>query len=387
MSTVVKDSRKRSPFWYACYTSATGRRLKKSTGQTVKAKAIEICRTLQRAELLGREQALTETKTRKLLSEVLERITGKGLPVFTLRQWLGHCLRQKKKSRASKTAARHQQMMNEFVTFLGHRADLNIESITAKDILDFRDSRERQGLAPTTINLDVTILSSAFNAAQKQGYIRTNPCAAIEPLPAAAERKDTFTPEQVTALVQTAKGDWRGLIMVAFYSGARLGDAANLRWKNIDLLSEIPTIRYRPRKGAKGDVIAAIHPALADYLLTLPAPATDDAYLFPSLAARPISPLSKYFRHLMERARIQQRVIRERRTNGESRTSGRSVNALSFHSLRHSFASLLAAANVREELRMLLVGHASRDTHKRYTHHELAALRDAVALLPRIETK
>src|SRR5438552_17016933 len=125
MSTVVKDSRKRSPFWYAAYTDATGRRLKKSTGQTSKAKAIEVCRTLERAELLGREQALTETKTRQLLSEVLERITGKGLPVFTLRQWLGHCLRQKKKSRSGKTAARHQQMMNVFVTFLGHCADLN----------------------------------------------------------------------------------------------------------------------------------------------------------------------------------------------------------------------------------------------------------------------
>jgi len=102
--------------------------------------------------------------------------------------------------------------------------------------------------------------------------------------------------------------------------------------------------------------------------------------LFPSLAGRPISPLSKYFRHLMERARIKQRVIRERQTNG------RSVNALSFHSLRHSFSSLLANAGVREELRMALVGHAGRDVHAQYTHHELSAFRDAVALLPRIAT-
>ena len=82
----------------------------------------------------------------------------------------------------------------------------------------------------------------------------------------------------------------------------------------------------------------------------------------------------------MKRARIKQRVIRERQTNG------RSVNALTFHSLRHSFSSLLANAGVPEELRMAMVGHTSRDTHKRYTHHELAVFRDAVALLPRIET-
>ena len=386
MPTVVKDSRKRSPFWYACYTDATGRRLKKSTGQTNKAKAVEICRALQRVEMLARERALTEIRTREILSEVLERVTGEGLRVFTVRQWLEHCVRQKKKSRSGKTAARHEQMMNEFVAFLGRRADVNIAAITAKDISDFRDSRERQGLAPATVNLDITILSSAFNAAQKQRHVSVNPCAAVEPLPDTSERKDTFTLEQVTALVRAAEGDWRGLILTAFYTGARLGDCANLRWKNIDLLSAIPTIRYRPRKGAKSDVIIAIHPALADYLLNLPAPATDEAFLFPLLANRAVSPLSKYFRHLMQRAHIQQRVIRERRTSGESRTSGRSVNALSFHSLRHSFSSLLANAGVREELRMALTGRTKRDVHQGYTHHELASFRDAVALLPRIST-
>ncbi len=64
----------------------------------------------------------------------------------------------KKKSRSSKTAARHEQMMNEFLAFLGRRADLNIAAVTSKDIADFRDARERQGLAPATVNLDITIL-------------------------------------------------------------------------------------------------------------------------------------------------------------------------------------------------------------------------------------
>src|SRR6187401_526829 len=98
MATVVKDARKRSPYWYACYTDATGRRLKKSTGQTIKAKAVEICRALQRAEMLGREQVLTEIKIRELLSEVLKNVTGEGLRMFTVRKWLEHYVGQKKKS-------------------------------------------------------------------------------------------------------------------------------------------------------------------------------------------------------------------------------------------------------------------------------------------------
>ncbi len=83
----------------------------------------------------------------------------------------------------------------------------------------------------------------------------------------------------------------------------------------------------------------------------------------------------------MEKARIKQHVIRE------GTASGRRVNALTFHSLRHAFASIQAAAGVSEERRMALTGHTERDTHKRYTHHELAALRDAVAVLPSIKVK
>ncbi len=179
MASLVKDSENRSPYWYACYTDATGRRLKKSTGQKIKAKALEVCRSMERAETLAREGVLTEVRTRALLSNVLERVTGVGLRLFTVRQWLEHFVKQKRKSRSDKTAVRHEQMTTEFVAFLGRRADLNIAVVTSKDISDFRDTRERQGLAPSTVNLDITILSSAFNASQKQGHISVNPCATV----------------------------------------------------------------------------------------------------------------------------------------------------------------------------------------------------------------
>jgi integrase len=56
-------------------------------------------------------------------------------------------------------------------------------------------------------------------------------------------------PEQVTALVQAADNDdWKGLILVGFYCGARLGDCANLRWKQINLNAEIKTIRFQQGK-------------------------------------------------------------------------------------------------------------------------------------------
>jgi len=115
--------------------------------------------------------------------------------------------------------------------------------------------------------------------------------------------------------------------------------------------------------------------------LKLPTPESDDDFIFPSLGQRKISPLSKQFRKIIERAHIKQTVIRER---SKSSQSGRNVYALSFHSLRHSFTSILANAGVSEEMRMALTGHKSRDVHQRYTHHELQLFRAAIGMLPRV---
>jgi integrase len=350
---------------------------------TSKSKALEMAYTLAKAAKLAREKTLTEARTRELLSEILQSVNGEGLRVFTVAQWFDHFVKQKQKSCASQTSKRHEQMMKELIAFLGHKAHLNIAAISSKDVADFRSHRELLGLAPSTLNVDLKFLASAFNAALKQGHISVNPCAGVERMKDKQVRKAVFTPEQVTALVKTAEGEWKGLILTAFYTGARLGDCARLQSKHVDLVSEIKTIRFTQGKTGR-EIVIAVHPALEDYLLSLPAPKTDEAFVFRSLAQRAqgrVAALSRTFCQIMRKARIKQVVIRER---GKSSESGRSVYTLSFHSLRHSFASILANAGVSEELRMALTGHTERETHKRYTHHDLERLRDAVAVLPRI---
>jgi integrase len=380
MASVIKDYRGKSPFWVACYRASDGRRLKKSTKLTAKSKALEMARTLEKASAEARRGALTEARTRDLLSEILQSVNGDGLRVFTVEQWFAHFVSQKAKSRSAATAKRHAQTMREFVEFLGSKARLNIAAITSRDIAAFRDKREALGLAPATLNLDVIILSAAFSSAWKQGHVSVNPCAAIEPLKDDAKRKGVFTPEQVSACVRAAQStDWKGAILSGFYLGARLSDVCNLRWSNVDIVSDIKTVRFTPRKGGSSEVVSVIHPVLEDHLLSLPTPKSDDEFLFKSLAQRNASTLSNWFKAIMQRAQIDNHELRTRDSD-----AGRSVSALSFHSLRHSFATTLANNGVSEELRMLLTGHRTREIHQRYSHHDLEALRDAVAVLPRI---
>jgi integrase len=60
------------------------------------------------------------------------------------------------------------------------------------------------------------------------------------------------------------------------------------------------------------------------------------------------------------------------------------VNALTFHSLRHTFNSILANAGIAEETRMALTGHTTRKMNQRYTHRELEVFRAAIGMLPQV---
>src|SRR6185437_5316758 len=60
----------------------------------------------------------------------------------------------------------------------------------------------------------------------------------------------------------------------------------------------------------------------------------------------------------------------------------RNFTKRSFHSLRHSFNSVLANAGVPEEVRMKLTGHASPIMNSQYTHLQMDTLKKAVSKMP-----
>jgi integrase len=394
MPSLTTDSRRRSPYWICCYTSATGQRLKKSTKIAIKpfkgekrkdcspktaadkrAEAWEVCLGIERAEDHARNGTLTEQAAKKIIGEIVERTTGEPLHNYRVRDWLTHWLDIKEKVRAGKTTTRYRQVIRDFTASLGNRANLALAHITPKDVLTYRDSIIAEKKTARTANLSAKVVSAAFNAALRQGYISSNPATAIESLPVKAEEKATFTPAQVSKLIRAAEGDWRGAIPLAYYTGARLGDVANMQWSAIDWHNKL--IRFTPSKTQK-PVTVPLHPQLERELLKKPG--IGKAPMFPSLAGKETGGrfgLSGRFAAIMEKAGIEGKITQ--RAKG-----GRALSNLSFHSLRHSFNSAMANAGVSQEIRQKLTGHASAEMNTRYTHHELEPLRAAVGLIPSI---
>jgi integrase len=185
-----------------------------------------------------------------------------------------------------------------------------------------------------------------------------------------------FTPEDLERLLTSAQGDWRGVILTAWFTGASLRDITNLRWRQVDL--DKGTLAYSRRKTGTA-VVMPLHDDLAAYLTELPATDDPEAFIFPSLAGKATagkSGLSMAFKAIMAKAGI------EGETEEAKGEAGRTRNALSFHCLRHSFNSALANAGVSVEIRQALAGHASAEMNETYTHRELGPLQEAMRKLP-----
>ena len=104
--------------------------------------------------------------------------------------------------------------------------------------------------------------------------------------------------------------------------------------------------------------------------------------MFKSLYGRTVGSfggLSNAFAAIMKEAKLECKL-------GEKKEgAGRRFRKLSFHSLRHTFISRLANANVSADVRKDMAGHSSDQVHARYTHLDISAQKKAVEQLPAVE--
>jgi len=375
---------RKSPFWTCTYEAADGKRVFKSTGCTNREAAYKFALKLQEASNEAREGRLNEERIRKIISD----IAGKPSQGFTVRDWFEHWLEMKEQVRAGKTLDRYRQVVRDFLSSLGERADAWIHHITSQDILAYRTHIRKTGRTTRTANLSVTVISAGFRAALRERKIDANPCEVIDKLEEEdVLERDTFTPKQVAKLVEAAEGDWKAAILFGYYTGARLSDVANMPWQRklklkpggkpvyqgIDF--ENKKLTYIAQK-TKKLIQIPLHPQLERELLRHQN-GVGDTPIFPSLAGRQTGGrhgLTGQFKAIMEKAGIE-----GTRTEAHG---GRILSSLSFHCLRHSANSELHNRGVSAETRKVLFWGKGTSVIDGYTHPELEMMRSAVAQLP-----
>lgn len=372
MASLTK--KKTSKNWIAVFTLSDGRRTNRSTGTTDKKKAQRIADDFQRMEKAGREKRLTEGAVRRTLNDILERHTGDSLNQETVKDFLASWIGGKTNEH---TRERYQVVMDAFIASLGSKANALISLVTYQDAISYLNKRSLSKVASKTLSTEAKILSSAFNLAKRLQIIQENPfekALALKPIKVSSSQKVEFTKDEIQALLTIANPEWKGVILFGMYSGARLTDCTTMRWENVDL--EKREIYYFSTKNTK-DMILPMHTTLFDYLTALGSKNEKESFITPTLAGRSTSGksgLSETFTRLMEAANID-----PQRIEGKGK---RKFSQKSFHSLRHTFNSILANFGVSQENRMKLIGHASKHINDQYTHVQIQTLRLEIEKLP-----
>jgi len=377
MASIVR--RENSKFWTACFTNRDGRQLKRSTKTTDKRQALQIALELERVETQASAGAITTVQLRKVLNDVSEKITGDSLIAPTVEDYFKDWLKSIAARNRAATIERYGKTTRLFLSGLNGRAQKPITGIMPKDIENFLTARLETGVAPQTAIIDLKTLNTAFRRAEAYGIILKNPVAAVRPPKDVRSEREVFTHEEVQKILNaTPSLEWQTLILLGYFIGARLGDCVQMKWENIH--PEKGVIIYHQRKTGK-KVIIPMHFHIIEHLKYLSTFGTA-GFLCPKLAMKGTGGkhgLSEGFKRVVLKAGLDPMVVKGKGI--------RSFTKRSFHSLRHSFNSVLANAGVAEEVRMKLTGHSSKAMNQNYTHLQVATLKNAMGALPLFGTK
>jgi integrase len=246
------------------------------------------------------------------------------------------------------------------------------------------------GLSPTTVSHLRTVLHGAFAEAVRWGLVPRNVVALVRPPRKVHVEVVALTVGEARALMAAAAGTrFEVLFVLALKTGMRRGELLALRWEDVDLDKGVLQVRGTLRRTREGLKFGTPKTAAARRKVVLSPSSVaalgrhrarqqqerqaagelwqDFGLVFPNTLGRPMEPrclLSDVYRPLLERARLP---------------------PITFHTLRHTAATLLLAEGEHPKVVQELLGHAQVSiTLDRYSHMTPRLMSNAAALMDRL---
>lgn len=219
-------------------------------------------------------------------------------------------------------------------------------------------------LAPKTVNNCLVVLRRMLVVARKRGLIEYVPD--FEWLKAPQPDFDFLDFDEAERLVKAAEGQLRTMLMVALKTGMRHGELLALRWQDVDLVAGRVTVRQNVVRGVIGTPKSGKPREIA--------------------LGNDVRDALKAHRHLRGRlvfCNLDGKMLTDSELkNPLSHACKRAgLRPVSWHVLRHSFASHLAMRGATLKVIQDLLGHSTIIMTMRYAHLAPEVARDAVRLL------
>jgi site-specific recombinase XerD len=257
---------------------------------------------------------------------------------------------------AARTQETYAACMRRLVAEVGLPAD----QITERQIREYVTELSKRGRSSSTINQAISAVRFFFLEVLKRDWeFAIHYQRAPQRVPVCLSRDEVVRLLDAVPNVRN-----RATMEIAYGAGLRLGEVLHLKVTDID--SGRMILRVEQGKGKK-DRNVMLGPALLDTLRAYWKLYKPRVWLFPG--HDPKQPLNET---MIQRA------------FAEAKREARIAKPVSFHSLRHSFATHLLESGVNVRTIQALLGHASLGTTERYTHVAGQYLRETQSPLDRL---
>jgi integrase len=257
-----------------------------------------------------------------------------------------------KKRKTANTRRTDSVRLKRFLEWAESQALYHLHQITAPDILAFIDSLT---CGTTTRNHYLTILKAFFRWAADMELLRQNPALRLKELPNYNPRPTVALTREERAKIEEFPEPFRSFCLILLYTGLRANELVHLRWEDLEGGQIVirPGGEHTPKGTRYRDQFdrIPIHPTVGAVLKSLQAKTPQAVYVFDRGNGRRLYSYSNWY----------QRIRALRIKHGLK-------PAAPMHSLRHTFATMLAEIGTPATHLQRLARHRSMATTLRYVH-------------------
>jgi len=246
--------------------------------------------------------------------------------------------------------------------------EMQVAEITAKDITEALALAVKQHKSPRTIDYIINVVLNIFKYAIKISLVEL--CPELKRPKIRNARIRIYTPEELKKVLNIAAivGDIYVVIMFALHTGLRLGEIAALKHRDLNL--EEKTISVTGSEKSSPRTIPLNQP-LFEALLTYNYSGRPESFLIPCYTKTNKKDLVS-----LRRDTWSQTYHRMIESLGFNLGLTSNKDKLTFHSLRHTYASWLAKNEVPLWTISKFLGHKNIASTQRYAHLSLSHLRE-----------
>lgn len=254
-------------------------------------------------------------------------------------------------------------LKSSLIPFFGR---MPVREIKQFHMEQYKARRVKDGLANKSIKNHLTVLSRCLTSAYDWLELTSKPPKIPWPK-CPPPQTDYLSPDECEMLLSHADGLVREMILMALRTGMRQGEIKGLQWSSIDWESRVVIVNhsYCDREkniGApKSNRIRSI-PLDVDLYEALYRKRRATGYVFTNVRGEPSN--HSWLTHHLEQA-----------------CKKANMRRISWHVLRHTFASHLAMKGVPLNMVQALLGHSTIIMTMRYAHVAPSGLRAAIELL------